>query len=90
MCKLDKDDSMLGESIFIRGVTHICIAQSADALLFLQMDEIGEPCQYVVAHSPYYHECGLCWLSGDYYPLWNHPDSIALLANVMNEMARRV
>ena len=88
MCDADLCDSMLGKSITIRGVIHICLAQNADTLVFLQLDEDYEPCQYVGAHEPYNHEGELCWLNGDYYPLWNHPDSLAVLKKVIKEMRK--
>lgn len=75
----------LGKTVVIRGVKHICIAARENDLLLLEMDG-DRPVQYVVAHSVYRHEDGLCWLNGDYFPLPLYPDSLTALINTLEAM----
>ena len=76
----------LGERISIRGVDHICIAEHGDALLFLQIDESGDACQYVVAHGVYTHENELCWLNGDYFMMPLNASSATALKKAVEVM----
>ena len=76
----------LGRKGVIRGVEHICIAEHGDTLLFLQMDESGDPCQYVVAHGVYWNKSELCWLNGDYFLMPLNADSATALKNAVEAM----
>ena len=82
----DIDKTGLGKPITIRGVAHIPIAASDDTLLFLQMDENGDPCQYVVAHGVYPHKGEICWLNGDYFLLPLNAHSITALKQAVEVM----
>ncbi len=82
----ETDMVKLGNRIPIRGVDHICIAADGDTLLFLQMDENGDPCQYVVAHGVYTHKNELCWLNGDYFIMPLNASSAVALKKAVEAM----
>jgi len=60
---------LVGRTFSIRGVRHTCIAATDNAMLLLQYEDGGAPCQYVVVNEPHWAGEELCWLNGDYFPL---------------------
>ena len=79
------DAHAYGKTISIRGVNHILVAARGNDLLMLQLEDNGNPCQYVVAHGIYPDRGELSWMNGDYFPLPMYPDTAAALKDaVMN------
>jgi len=74
---------LVGTTFFIHQVKHTCLAVTDDAVVMLQYDNDGAPCQYVVAHEPYRANGELCWLNGDYFPFFHYATTADALAEVV-------
>jgi len=74
---------LVGTTFPIHGVKHTCLAANDDALVMLQYENDGAPCQYVVAHEPYRANGELCWLNGDYFPFFHYTTTADALAEAV-------
>lgn len=75
---------LVGTTFLIHGVKYTCLAAADEALVMLQYENNGAPCQYVVAHAPCRADDGeLCWLNGNYFPFFNYATTADALAEAV-------